>query len=78
MEVTACLEAGRLLLIFDLNIEANDANDQNTYLDTIRNRHHCQPPFLDLGGKKFPPIKRDLRLPILVVPLTGYHKFLNL
>ena len=42
----------------ELEDQSNQTNDQNTDLDKIRKRDHCQPPFLcDRGVKKYPPMR---------------------
>ena len=53
-EVTACLEAGRLLS-FCLKTKANDANNNQTELEQIRISHTVSPPSYVLEGEKKPP-----------------------
>ena len=63
-EVTACLEAGRLLLLIDRDDEADNADDNKCVLKQFTICDHLgSPPFRGSEGKKLPPVKRANRLP---------------
>ena len=55
-EVTACLEAGRLLLFISRNNETYNAYDDESVLEKSTVCYHrASPPFPGSGGKKLAP-----------------------
>ena len=65
-EVTAGLQARRLLLFISLNNQADNFNDQNADLNQIRICNHCQPPFREIRGQEAPLTEQGTnRLPFI-------------
>ena len=74
VEVTACLEAGRLLLFYCLNYQGYNAYDQCAELKKLCICNHLH-PLPSTGGKKerLPPLRMrgSNRLPFVTVPTVN-------
>ena len=72
-EVTACLEAGRLLLFVYLNKQAANAGDDQGVSEKLTICNHWAAPFPSLRGQEAAPQKRGVRLPLLAALNEPYH-----
>ena len=82
-EVTACLEAGRLLLVFCLKKQAYDTDDHKTELEQLRvckHKHHplslegARSPLRDGRGNRLPFYWQRLRLSYQGLVEKARHK----